>query len=101
MFPLQSALLVVSYSLFQYAKCSRQLLANYDGWIQGSTSSPRPSDSCAIGYYQDLIYIIGGKSGSKKLVEFDTTDQTFYDWNSAYIDHETYGYGQFYTQINH
>eukprot|EP01084_Bolivina_argentea_P201663 344684_1 len=69
-------------------------------WITGDAS--RSTDitarwMMATGFWNDSIYIIGGEQARKELIEYNTLSKQMIKLNS-YVDRDTWGYGQYWSQ---
>eukprot|EP01083_Nonionella_stella_P242140 844889_1 len=81
------------------------ICADNSVWILGNTSLPRGISNPAAGYYNDLVYLIGGKTDaypggpSGPLVSFSPSTHNFTDiGNGSYLGSNPWGYAQPYTQ---
>eukprot|EP01084_Bolivina_argentea_P272669 464320_1 len=83
-----------------YMRSRRQLSnSNYYQWITANTVLPRADWDSAIGTYNNTIYIFGGDSNRKQLIQFDITSHNFVDLGQNALPMDVWGDSQFYTQI--
>eukprot|EP01084_Bolivina_argentea_P272666 464315_1 len=73
--------------------------SNYYQWITANTVLPRADWDSAIGTYNNTIYIFGGDSNRKQLIQFDITSHNFVDLGQNALPMDVWGDSQFYTQI--
>eukprot|EP01084_Bolivina_argentea_P174604 302435_1 len=79
---------------------SRKLLLNFDTSKTFNITLPRSDAAVAVGYYNNTILALGGKDYSSQVVEFNVVDNKITDNGLNVLPTRTYGYGQFYTEIN-
>eukprot|EP01083_Nonionella_stella_P166773 558643_1 len=74
-------------------------------WVDLGVQLPRPSCYMAVASYNNSIFLFGGKGETGDLfnqaVKFDLLSQTTTDLGEGYLPFDVYGYGKYYTQINH
>eukprot|EP01083_Nonionella_stella_P147848 467093_1 len=69
-------------------------------WIEADDPFPRISDEMAIGEYNGTIFIFGGWTYSRQLVEYEINTQTLTDRGTSFLpdNRARGGNGQYWTQ---
>eukprot|EP01083_Nonionella_stella_P147846 467089_1 len=72
-------------------------------WIEADDPFPRISDEMAIGEYNGTIFIFGGWTYSRQLVEYEINTQTLTDRGTSFLpdNRARGGNGQYWTQQGH
>eukprot|EP01084_Bolivina_argentea_P132931 234567_1 len=84
-----------------YRKSRRNLLVFYDSWVTSNLILPRGGDAnMAIGYFNDSIFLLGGNAYGYQMLEYKVFEKEFIDHGELAISDNTFGFGQYYTQIN-
>ena len=68
-------------------------------WYSG-ISLPRNQSGMAVGASNGSIYLLGGYTDTQQMYSYSIEEDSFEDFGTVALPVETYGYGQYWTQID-
>eukprot|EP01084_Bolivina_argentea_P069404 126286_1 len=69
-------------------------------WNTSNVTLPRSDQKMAVGTYDNSIFLLGGATNGFQVMEYDIINNVMIDHGTNILSTDTYGNGQFYTQIN-